>query len=266
VFTTGRFTPATIKSAANAGGVSADGVARSGNLPTWTSGWPLVRTRRSPAAAAETLPDEISREPVGGRAKRFIDICIALSTLIVLAPLIALVAAVVRLSLGSPVFYAQTRIGFRGRPFLCYKFRTMQADSERLLFRHLQHDQAAAREWRETQKLRNDPRVTPLGHLLRKSSIDELPQLFNVLRGEMSCVGPRPVPAEELERYAMSARKYKAARPGLTGLWQINGRNRLSYQERIALDRFYVWKWSLVLDLVILLRTIPAVMRVDDTY
>ena len=231
-----------------------------------TSTLPILHLVRPRPAAARTASwaEQPLHDPVGGRVKRLIDIVVALSTLILMAPVLCLAAAGVRLTLGGPVLFTQRRIGFGGRPFLCYKFRTM-AGGDEVLYRHLESDLEAAREWQETQKLRKDPRVTRFGHLLRKSSIDELPQLINVLRGEMSCVGPRPVLAPELDRYGTYAHEYMAARPGLTGLWQVKGRNRLTYRDRVALDRFYVRKWSIGLDLMILLRTIPAVTRSDET-
>jgi exopolysaccharide production protein ExoY len=228
-------------------------------IPLW-SPFQLLRPRAT-TAHAQRAPDKAP----GGRAKRAIDLVIAGTAVLVMAPLLALVSLGVRLMLGGPVLYTQRRIGLGGRSFPCYKFRTMVLDADAVLRRHLEDDPEAAREWQETQKLKNDPRVTPFGHLLRKSSIDELPQLFNVLRGDMSCIGPRPVLAAELERYSAHANEYRSARPGLTGLWQVSGRNRLSYRDRVALDRLYVRRWSLGLDLVILLRTIPAVMRLDET-
>jgi exopolysaccharide production protein ExoY len=228
-----------------------------------TPPWSPLQLLRLGSTTART--EQPPHKATGGRAKRAIDLVIAAAALLVMAPLLALVALGVRLLLGGPILYTQRRIGLGGRSFPCYKFRTMVLDADAVLRRHLEDDPEAAREWQATQKLKNDPRVTPFGHLLRKSSIDELPQLFNVLRGDMSCIGPRPVLASELERYSAHASEYQSARPGLTGLWQVSGRNRLSYSDRVALDRFYVRRWSLGLDLMILLRTIPAVMRLDET-
>ena len=141
----------------------------------------------------------------------------------------------------------------------------MVPDAQERLIRYLAENAEAACLWRDTQKLRNDPRITWLGHLLRKTSLDELPQLFNVLRGEMSCIGPRPVIVSELERYGDHAVDYAMAKPGLTGMWQVSGRSNTSYAHRVRCDRFYVRRWSFALDILILLRTIPAVMRVNDT-
>jgi exopolysaccharide production protein ExoY len=218
---------------------------------------------RSPAPVARrTLP---LTEAVGGRIKRVVDIVIAGSVLLVMTPLLLIVAACLRLTIGGPVLFSQRRVGLGGAVFDCLKFRTMVLDGDEVLRRHLHCHPGAAREWAETQKLRDDPRVTRFGHVLRKSSIDELPQLLNVLRGDMSCIGPRPIVAAELDRYQSAAREYMAARPGLTGLWQVSGRNRVSYRRRVGLDRVYVRRWSLGLDLMILVRTIGALARWNET-
>jgi undecaprenyl-phosphate galactose phosphotransferase len=179
--------------------------------------------------------------------------------LIFLSPLLLAVAAFVRAD-GGPVFYGQTRIGRGGRRFRCLKFRTMAIDAERQLQALLASDPVAAREWAETQKLTLDPRVTAIGALLRRTSLDELPQLLNVLRGEMSLVGPRPIIDDEVARYAADIATYCAVRPGLTGLWQVSGRSQTSYARRVQLDVSYVRNWSLLRDLSILLRTVPAVL------
>jgi exopolysaccharide production protein ExoY len=167
--------------------------------------------------------------------------------------------------MGRPIFYAQRRVGFGGRSFPCFKFRTMVHDAEAVLLVHLKQNSQAATEWGQRQKLTYDPRVTGLGRILRRSSIDELPQLFGVLQGHMSCVGPRPVLEQESKRYGSYWNDYVRARPGLTGVWQVSGRNRLTYERRVSLDRWYVRKWSIWTDLAILVRTIPAVLRMDDT-
>jgi undecaprenyl-phosphate galactose phosphotransferase len=180
--------------------------------------------------------------------------------LIVVAPVMALAAILVKLD-GGPVFYAQQRIGRGGKTFPCLKFRSMSVRSQELLNDLLLRDPDAAKEWAETRKLRHDPRVTWVGAFLRKASIDELPQLFNVLRGEMSLVGPRPIVEQEVPRYAENIAYYHAVRPGLTGLWQVSGRSSVSYDSRVQLDVAYVQNWSLMRDLVILLKTIPAVLQ-----
>jgi exopolysaccharide production protein ExoY len=201
---------------------------------------------------------------VGGVAKRALDIAVAATALVLLAPIMALVAGAIAVTIGGPVVYAHPRVGLRGATFRCLKFRSMVLNGDEVLVRHLASNAAAAREWKKTRKLRDDPRVTPLGRILRKTSLDELPQLFNVLRGDMSCVGPRPIVAAELERYGSRAGDYLKVRPGLTGLWQVSGRSQLDYSERVKLDCIYVRRWSLGLDIALLLRTIPAVLSFDE--
>jgi lipopolysaccharide/colanic/teichoic acid biosynthesis glycosyltransferase len=160
---------------------------------------------------------------------------------------------------GGPVFFRQSRVGAGGRMFRCIKFRTMHVDAEKQLKRVLVTDPAAAEEWAASQKLSNDPRVTKIGRFLRRSSLDEMPQLFNVLRAEMSLVGPRPIVPAEIERYGGDIEYYYEARPGLTGLWQVSGRSDASYASRVKLDVWYVRNWTLWHDIAILFKTIPAV-------
>jgi exopolysaccharide production protein ExoY len=224
---------------------------------------PAIAEPAAEPVAAPTREGEPPR-PVGGLPKRIADIAIALVALILAAPVMLAVAGLIRLSTGGPALFAHRRVGYRGTPFYCYKFRTMVPDAEAALAAHLARDPDAAREWSETRKLRKDPRITPLGHLLRKSSLDELPQLINILRGDMSCVGPRPVVTEELERYGPFVDDYLSARPGLTGLWQVTGRSSTDFANRVSLDSHYVRHWSLIADVVILARTTVAVMRLDE--
>lgn len=204
-------------------------------------------------------------QSVGGLPKRALDFAVASAAIVLLAPIMLMIAALIKLTIGGPVIFAHPRVGLNGRMFPCFKFRSMVVNGDEALKRHIAENPAAAREWRETRKLKNDPRVTPLGRLLRKSSLDELPQLFNVIRGEMSCVGPRPIVAAELERYGSRANYYLRSRPGVTGMWQVNGRNQLSYGKRVALDCLYVRRWSLGLDIALLFLTIPAVLAFDTT-
>lgn len=206
-----------------------------------------------------------NHSPVGGYFKRAIDIVIASTALVLLSPIMAMVALAIRITEGGPVTFSQKRLGHNGVEFDCYKFRTMVTNAEERLSQLLEEDPEVAKEWRETQKLVDDPRITTFGHLLRKSSLDELPQLVNILRGEMSCVGPRPITAKEIERYGESARYYLRARPGLTGLWQVSGRSRLSYERRVQLDTYYVRNQSLYGDLKIMLKTIPALLSFEQT-
>lgn len=205
-----------------------------------------------------------AHQPLGGSKKRAFDVAMALVALVVLSPLMLMIALLIKATMGGPIIYAHTRVGHNGNAFRCLKFRTMVSHPDEKLKHFLANDPDAAQEWRETQKLKNDPRVTFLGRTLRISSLDELPQLLNVLRGEMSCVGPRPVVAAEIARYGLHAQEYLYARPGLTGLWQVSGRSRLNYAERVALDAQYVRSWSMWLDLTILLKTIPAALNFHD--
>ena len=179
--------------------------------------------------------------------------------LLLLAPLFLLVTLLIRRDGGSALFRHQ-RLGANGRVFPCLKFRTMVSESDKVLAHLLATDPAAATEWHVTQKLRRDPRITGVGQFLRKSSLDELPQLINVLKGDMSLVGPRPIVQVEVARYGSNIRHYYRARPGLTGLWQVSGRSDTSYAQRVELDVRYVANWSFWQDIVIVFKTIPAVL------
>ena len=203
--------------------------------------------------------------PVGGSLKRIIDIIIAGVVLVSMMPILILVSFLIYVEMGRPIFFSHKRVGLNGETYKCYKFRTMVGNAQERLAAHLRDNPRAAEEWRAYHKLKDDPRVTPLGTILRKSSLDEIPQLINVLRGDMTCVGPRPVTAEELQRYGSSARCYMSARPGLTGLWQISGRSNATYDHRVALDATYVTNWSPLLDIKILIKTIPAVFRFHES-
>lgn len=199
------------------------------------------------------------------RLKRGFDFLAALALLIVLAPVFAAFGLLLRLE-GGTAFFSHRRVGRNGRPFACHKFRTMVPDAEARLAHVLATDPAAREEWARDFKLKNDPRVTALGEFLRLSSLDELPQLWNVLVGQMSLVGPRPVVQAELERYGDAAALYLQVRPGLTGLWQVSGRNDTSYEERVRLDAEYVCNWSFALDLRILFRTVGVVIGRRGAY
>jgi exopolysaccharide production protein ExoY len=205
-------------------------------------------------------------KPIGLRAKRLLDIVIALSGIILLAPLlIVCFAAVIATSPGQALF-RHRRIGFKGKYFSCLKFRTMATDAPERLKQLLESDPLAAAEWESNRKLRHDPRVTAIGAALRRSSLDELPQLFNVLSGDMSIVGPRPVTEEELVRYSGARDAYLACRPGITGLWQVSGRSSTTYSKRVACDSFYARNWSMTLDAKILIVTIPSLLLTDSAY
>lgn len=240
-----------------------NGGRRRGDAPSSRSSW----TTGPQAAEAEsaTLPATDYAAPVGGTVKRLFDVGIALTTLFLMAPLLIVIALLIYFTMGGPVFFVQRRVGFNRASFDCYKFRTMVTDADARLKQHLAAHPDAARAWAETQKLKDDPRVTWLGQILRKSSLDELPQLFNVLRGHMSCIGPRPVLFDELTRYGPHAGDYLRAKPGVTGMWQVNGRSSTTYEHRINCDRYYVRRWSMLLDIAILFKTIPAVLKFDET-
>ena len=197
--------------------------------------------------------------PVARAAKLAFDVVAAGLLVLVLLPAIALIALAIKRD-GGPVFYAQRRIGKDGRMFGCLKFRTMVMNGDQVLRKALAADPRLAMEWEATQKLRRDPRVTGIGHLLRLTSLDELPQLLNVLRMDMSLVGPRPIIEREVPRYRDDFAWYCVVRPGLTGLWQVSGRSDTSYARKVHLDSWYVRNWSLWQDMVILMKTIPAVL------
>ena len=205
---------------------------------------------------------QAGRSALDGVLKRCIDILGAGALLLLILPIMLLIVWIVRRD-GGPILFRHTRVGLGGRTFPCLKFRSMVMDADKRLAELLAADPAAAEEWATRRKLARDPRITRIGALLRRTSLDELPQLLNVLRGEMSLVGPRPVVREELDlHYSPSAADaYCGMRPGITGLWQISGRSDTTYAERVALDTRYARGWSLRFDIQILLRTIPAVLK-----
>jgi|SRR5262245_3198855 len=197
---------------------------------------------------------------------RAMDVTVAFCALLFLLPLMAIIAIVIVAQDGGPVLFAHRRIGFHGRPFYCLKFRSMAIGAEARLAALLAADPIARAEWARDHKLRRDPRVTPFGVFLRRSSLDELPQLFNVLRGEMSIVGPRPIVEAEICRYGRRFRHYCAVRPGITGLWQVSGRTDVDYRARVAMDCLYVKSKSPWLYVWIIVATIPAVIMRRGSY
>ena len=221
----------------------------------------LVDIRRDLRFASANL-----QRPIGLTSKRVIDIILALSGIVLLAPLLIICFVVTVVTSPGPALFRHKRVGFKGKYFDCLKFRTMVTDAPERLRQLLEADPVAAAEWKSNRKLRYDPRVTAIGAILRKSSLDELPQLFNVLKGDMSIVGPRPITDEELVRYSDAAGAYLACRPGITGLWQVSGRSTTTYNKRIACDTFYARRWSMSLDAKILIITIPALLLSDDAY
>ncbi len=202
---------------------------------------------------------------INGFAKRALDVVIAIAALILLSPLMLLTALAIKLDGGSACF-VQARLGRGGRAFDMYKFRSMHADADRMLQELIDRCPASRAEWSMFQKLRRDPRITPVGRFIRATSIDELPQLFNVLKGDMSIVGQRPIMLHQREHYGVHIEGYEAARPGITGLWQVRGRNQLSFQQRAELGTEYVRDWSLGLDLRIIVMTIPALIFSTGAY
>lgn len=202
---------------------------------------------------------------INGSAKRALDITLAVLALVSLLPLLIIVFAIARLDGGSGLF-VQDRIGRAGRTFRMYKFRTMHPDAAALLANLLETNAASREEWNQFQKLRRDPRITPFGQFLRASSIDELPQLFNVLKGDMSIVGQRPILPEQREAYGIHISGYELARPGLTGLWQVRGRNHLDFEQRARIGTEYVQNWKFSGDLWIIVRTVPALMVSSGAY
>jgi len=195
--------------------------------------------------------------------KRVVDIMGSLLGILLLWPFLLIIGLLIKLDSPGPVFYFQSRVGMDGKRIYIYKFRTMVMNAERALVEYLQISSKAQREWDETQKLRNDPRVTSVGRFLRAFSIDEIPQLFNILRGEMSLVGPRPIMVDQVRLYGEGIDIYRGIRPGLTGLWQVSGRNHTTFRERARFDMYYVRHWSVWLDIYILLRTVWVVISRD---
>lgn len=196
---------------------------------------------------------------------RCMDVVIAGVALIVTAPLMLGIAFVLT-AMGVPVLFAHERVGYRGRMFRCLKFRTMVTDAEERLARLLRDDPLARDEWLRDHKLRNDPRVTPLGRFLRRSSLDELPQLLNVIRGQMSIVGPRPIVQAEVPRYGRRIVNYYSVKPGITGIWQVSGRNDVDYRTRVAMDCLYARSCRPSIYLWLVIATVPAVLARRGSY
>jgi len=224
---------------------------------------PSVAMDDTEQVAREKIPNEMPTAGLqAGHAitKRLFDIVGALSIGLLVAPVFLAIAIKIRLS-GSPVIFTHMRVGKGRELFPCYKFRSMVPDAELVLQDLLRSSPETLREWRENHKLKNDPRVTKFGRFLRESSLDELPQLWNVIKGDMSLVGPRPIVDDELERYGSKAQTYYSVKPGMTGLWQIMGRSSVTYSRRVSMDTLYVRKQSILLDSWILLCTVAVVVR-----
>src|SRR5258706_3556639 len=226
------------------------------SLSTAVRRWPTWGT------ISEPHPDV----PHADSVTRTMDVTLAVVALVFLLPLLLVIALAIYLQDGGPVLFAHRRIGFGGRPFYCLKFRSMALNAEARLAELLASDPLARAEWARSFKLKNDPRVTKLGLFLRRSSLDELPQLINVIRGEMSLVGPRPIVEKEIVRYGHRFHHYCAVRPGITGIWQISGRNDVDYRSRVAMDCGFAESQCPRLYLWIVVATIPAVLTRRGSY
>lgn len=219
-----------------------------------------------------SVPSSIFRRGIGLTTlqkvtKRAFDLISVLVMLTLFGPLMLVIALMVSLTSGRAIIYGHTRVGRNGKEFKCYKFRSMVLNSDQVLQQLLANDEEARREWERDFKLKNDPRITRIGRFIRKTSLDELPQLWNVVRGDMSIVGPRPVVRKELDMYYGAARRhYLAVQPGLTGLWQVSGRNDMDYAQRVDLDRRYVENWGVFADFLIVMRTVGVMLGRKGAY
>jgi Undecaprenyl-phosphate galactose phosphotransferase WbaP len=198
--------------------------------------------------------------------KRALDLVVVFTALCMSLPLMVFIAVGIKLTSRGPIFFGHTRIGRHGRTFKAWKFRTMHPNGDAILREYLQRVVAAQVEWEADRKLKNDPRVTGFGRFLRKFSLDELPQMWNVFRGDMSIVGPRPIVQSEVALYGDVYRLYTTVKPGITGLWQVSGRNDIGYDDRVRLDQFYIRHWSPWLDVYILAKTVTALLSRDGAY
>ncbi len=193
-------------------------------------------------------------------SKRLFDIFFSISIIIFCFPIFFILSILIKLGSRGPIFYRQTRLGKNKKPFKCLKFRTMSEEADDILKKLLIENEDFRDEFQKTQKLKNDPRITPIGKLLRRTSLDELPQFINVVLGEMSIIGPRPIVKEEQKRYGKNLNEVFSIKPGITGLWQVSGRNNLSYERRVNLDLIYVRNRNFYIDLNILIRTIGVIL------
>ena len=198
--------------------------------------------------------------------KALLDKALVLFVGLACLPLIVLISLLVVVDSSGTIFYRQTRIGRRGKRFKVWKFRSMVVDADRVLEQYFERYPQLRKDWEKDQKLKDDPRITRVGKFLRQTSLDEMPQLWNVLRGEMSMVGPRPIVQEEVRRYGDKFKLYLQVLPGITGLWQVSGRNNITYDERVNFDTYYVRNWSVWLDIYILIRTVKVVLAGDGAY
>jgi exopolysaccharide production protein ExoY len=227
---------------------------------------PASVLRRPDESDARVLMSPPCRHSAIYRGKRVLDVTCALVSLALFLPVLIFISLAIKVSSKGPVLYSQTRLGYGGRPFRCLKFRTMAQDADQRLQEILATCPSAAREYSEYAKLRADPRVTVVGRFLRRWSLDELPQIFNVLIGQMSFVGPRPILPHEVERYSDSLPRYISVKPGITGLWQISGRCQTTFAARVLFDQAYIENHSLRDDLAIIARTATVLLRRTGAY
>jgi Undecaprenyl-phosphate galactose phosphotransferase WbaP len=192
--------------------------------------------------------------------KRFLDLCVVIIGGLIALPFLLLIALLIKITSRGPVLYKQKRLGMNGKHFFTYKFRSMYIDAEQQLQKILDTDPGAKKEWEEKFKLQKDPRITGIGKFLRRTSIDEMPQLLNIIKGEMSLVGPRPIVDAEMEKYGEDYLRVFSVKPGLTGLWQVSGRSDADYEDRVAYDTYYLQSWSVWLDLWIIFKTFGVVL------
>ena len=198
--------------------------------------------------------------------KRIFDIVATVCGGIFILPFMLIIAIIIYLDSGGPIIYKQKRVGRNGKEFNFYKFRSMVKNADTILEEYLNTHEDEKKEWQKNFKLKNDPRVTKIGKIIRKTSIDELPQLWNVLIGDMSLVGPRPLLPNEVERYSSYIEDYKLVLPGLTGVWQVSGRSDTTFEERVIMDSWYIHNWSVWIDIVYLLKTVLVVVKSKGAY
>ena len=200
------------------------------------------------------------RSPYYSFLKRFLDIVVSILLIIILSPIFGIIAFLIKLNTRGPIIFLHKRVGKNNKSFLCAKFRTMHPESKYILEKLVSQNEKIKEEYFKNFKIINDPRITNIGKILRFTSLDELPQLFNVLRGEMSLIGPRPITDDEIKKYGSSFQEVFSIRPGMTGLWQVSGRNKLSYKRRVMLDLIYVKTFNPIMDIRILLRTVGVIL------
>jgi Undecaprenyl-phosphate galactose phosphotransferase WbaP len=218
---------------------------------------------------AGTLGLEIQQNILGrwGRfIKRVMDVFLVLFGGLIAVPFMSLIALLIKIDSRGRIFYSQSRVGHYGKPIRVWKFRTMVENADQILYDYLKENPGLQAEWDKTHKLKGDPRITRVGNILRKLSLDELPQIWNILRGDMSLVGPRPIVTDEIHHYREKFELYKYVLPGMTGLWQVSGRNNTTYEQRVNMDSYYVQNWSIWLDIYILIKTVWVVISRDGAY